>query len=221
MSKPATILDELNESSLFLASLYGVRTLFERELGIKNMLIATDEMIKARIAQRVKQNQLPEYPYAYLILNEVQSVKEMQPNKVVRRLGYRMGTEGATRATSTKGYIFPEKAGVELKYTDADPYKVIRVAEAMMILGQVDGLNFDLRVGDDDAMRLSIRLEIPESVAIPMADTNLPSAPAALEVSLSFVMYGYAGFFREVSAVSSNSPLVATTFINQGLTDDN
>lgn len=215
MAKPTTVLDELNESSLFLSSLYGVRSVFERELGIKNMLIASDDMIKARIAQRVKQNQLPEFPYAYLVLNEVQAVKELQPNKVVRRLGYRMGTTDATLSTSSKGYIFPVKASLELKYTDSDPLRVIKVAEALMILGQIGALTFELRVGDDaEAMKLSVRMEIPESVSIPMADTSLTSAPGAMEVSLSFVMHAYAGFFRDVSAVNSTSPIVTTTIVD-------
>ncbi len=216
MAKPTTVLDELNESSLFLSSLYGVRTVFERELGIKNMLIATDEMIKARIDQRVKQNQLPEFPYAYLVLNEVQAVKELQPNKVVKRLGYRMGTTDASRATSSKGYIFPVKASLELKYTDSDPLRVIKVAEALMILGQIGALFFELRVGDDvEAMQLSVRMEIPESVSIPLADTGNTTAPGAMEVSLSFVMNAYAGFFRDVSAVNSTSPIVTTTIVDE------
>ena len=220
MSKPRNILSEINESSLFLASLHGVRTLFERELGLENILIATDEMIKLRIQQRSSQTEGPSFPYSYLVLNELQAVKDIQPNKVVRRLGYRVGMVGATRATTSKGFLFPVRASLELKYTDSDPIRVIRLAEAMMILGQVGSLFFELVVGKDDeaqgieALRLESRLEIPDSITIPVADSGLPSAPGALEVTLSFVLHTYSGFFRDVSAVNSLAPIVTTTLLD-------
>jgi len=224
MAKPRTLLDELDESSLFLTSLYGVRTVFERELGLKNILIETSEMIKLRILQRTKQHEAPTYPYAYMVINELQAVKELQPGKVVRRLGYRMGTIGATRATSSKGYIFPVQASVDLKYIDNNPERVIKVAEAMLLLGQVGCLFFDLVIGssneedEKDGMRLEVRLEIPTSVTIPVADSEVPAAPGGMEVTLSFVVNTYAGFFRDVSAVHSEHPVVTTTLI-EGLAD--
>lgn len=225
MARPRTILEELNESSLLLTSLHGIRTVLEKELGLANMLIATDDTIKKRIAQRANQNESPEYPYAYLVMNEFQAVKDMQPNKVVRRLGYRMGTIDATRATSSKGYIFPVRASIDLKYTDSDPYRTLKIAEAMMILGQAGALFFELLVGSqgDEAekagsgMRLEVRVEIPESVAIPISDSSLPSAPGAMEVTLPLVLHSYAGFFRNVSAVNSTSPTVTTTLTEVSL----
>lgn len=199
-----------------MASLHGVRTTFERELGLKNILIETDEMIKLRIAQRIKQNEVPQYPYSYLNLNELQAVKDLQPNKVVRRHGYRMGMLDATRGTSSKGYIFPVRASVDLKYVDSDPYRVIRVAEGMMILGQIGAMFFELLVGGDDGMRLEARVEIPESVTIPVADNSNPQSPGGMEVTLSFVLHTYAGFFRDVSSVNAVNPNIRTTIV-QGL----
>ncbi len=214
MAKASTILDELGNSSLLIASLHGVRSIFERELGISGIQIETDDMIKVRIAQRAAQAELPVYPYAYLNITEMQAVKELQANKTVRRHGVLMGTVGATRNTSLKGYVFPARLQIDLKYVHSDPLQVIRVAEGMMILGQVGQMFFELQVGGENGMKLEPRLEIPESVAIPLADTTLPSTPGGLEVTLSFILHTYSGFFRDVAAVNNDRPTIDTTIVS-------
>ena len=66
------------------------------------------------------------------------------------------------------------------------------------------GLNFEIILSD--AIRFNVRIEIPESVSIPLGAENNAESPGAIEVTLNLIVHTYAGFFREVSAVNSGSP---------------
>lgn len=197
-----TLFKELAKNSVLLLSLHGVRTVLERELGIKDLQIAMDETIKAEIERKTKQHEKTSYPYAYMSMSELIGIRDQGNNKHTQRFGIRMGAAGATRATSRKAFLFPINVGLDLKYIDDDPSRAIVMAESMVILSQLGGLSFSLTLGE--AIEFDVRIEIPESVPIPLSSVNSPESPGGIEVSLSLIIHTYSGFFKEVAAVNSD-----------------
>lgn len=204
-----SLLKTISKSSLLLMSLHGVRTAFERELDLRNMVIATSDSVKRELARKGDTS----YPYSYLSISELIGVRDQNSNKFVQRHGIRMGAEGATRATSRKAYLFPINVGMELKYIDSDPTRCFLMAESMVILSMLGGLQFELLVGD--TVRFLVRVEIPETTAIPISAYGSTESPDASELSLTLVIHTYAGFLKDVSAVNSGNPIISVNILTE------
>jgi hypothetical protein len=116
---------------------------------------------------------------------------------------------GATKYTSRKAYMFPINAGMSLKYIDDDPVRCMVMAESMVILSMIGGLTFSLTLGE--SLNFDVRVEIPETVPIPISSTTNLESPGAMEVELSLVIHTYSGFFKNVEAVTSDRPKVQMT----------
>jgi hypothetical protein len=211
MSLSNSVVAEVAKNSILLISLHGVRTVLERELEIKNVLISSDESVK----QQMKNRGETTYPYSYMSLSELSGVRDNVPTRTMQRFGARVGNYGATKATSRKAFMFPVTLGLDFKYVDNDPYRVITMAESLVILSQLSGFNFNMKFSD--SFMLNIRLEVPESTTIPIADSNSSNEPGGMEVSLSLIVHTYAGFFREVSSVNSGNPIINYTIEMQNV----
>lgn len=203
-----SILDEIGNNSILEMSLLGARTVLEREFRFDNLMIASDDTIKGELAKAGKDN----FPYTYIQLADMSGVKDQAPNKTIQRHGHRVGLLGATRATTKKAFVFPVNVSFELKYTDNDPRRVLKIAEAFVILSEIGGLSFNMNIG---GFELEFRLDIPENVTIPLADVGNVSAPGGQEVSLQFILHTYAGFFRDVSSVNSDRPIRSYDLTNE------
>ena len=182
-----------------------MRTVLERELGLENVLIASDEMVKVEIANKKMD---PEYnvafPYSYISLSEIQGVKDQANNKIIRKVGYDVGFDAVTKATTRKAYIFPVTISLDFKYVDNDPYRCLRICEALVILSQMDAIYYDIVLSEQ--FRFHCRLELPDTEPIPLADTQNAQAPSGMEVSATFILHTFCGIFRDVAAVSSDTP---------------
>jgi hypothetical protein len=124
-----------------------------------------------------------------------------------------MGAAGATRATSRKAFLFPINIGLDLKYIDDDPARAMVMAESMVILSMIGGLIFNLRLSE--SINFDVRVEIPETVPIPLASTNNPESPGGIEVSLSLIIHTFSGFFKEVSAVNSGNATISMEIVTE------
>lgn len=205
MANTSSLFSDLAKNSILLISLHGVRTVLEKQLELKDIQISTDETVKREIERKVGQNQKVDFPYAYLSMSELIGVKDQGNNRTMQRLGI-ASRGGAQRATSRKGYLFPINVGLELKYIDDKPERAILMAETLVILSQIGGLSFDIKVSDD--IEFDVRIEIPENLAIPLADTGNTQSPSAIELSAQLVIHTYSGFFRNVAAVNSGNPII-------------
>lgn len=213
MAITETLFKELAKNSVLLLSLHGVRTVLERELGIKNLQISMDETIKAEIERKTQQHEKVQYPYAYMSMSELIGVRDQSNNKHAQRCGIRMGAAGATLATSRKAFLFPINIGLDLKYIDDDPMRAIVMAESMVILSMIGGLTFNLKLSE--SINFDVRVEIPETVPIPLGSTNNPESPGGIEVTLSLVIHTFSGFFKEVAAVNSSSPTISMEIMTE------
>lgn len=204
MAMTDNIFRELAKNSLMLISLHGVRTVLERELGIKDLQITMDETAKAEIERAAKQKSVA-YPYAYMSMSELTGVRDQSNNKYAQRYGTRMQAGGdgqSTRATSRKAFMFPINVGLDLKYIHDDPTQAMLMAEAFVILSMIGGVTFNIDLGG--GVNFDVRIEIPESVTIPIASINAPEAPGGFEVSMSLIIHTFSGFFKEVAAVNND-----------------
>ena len=216
-----TVFKELAKNSVLLLSLHGVRTVLERELGIKNLNISMDETVKAEIERKAKQHEGARYPYAWLSMSELIGKRDQSNNKHAQRMGLRIGggidmAAGSTKYTSRKAYLFPIEVGMSLKYVDDDPARAMVMAESMVILSMIGGLNFSLTLSE--TLNFDVRVEIPETVPIPLSSTTNAEAPGGIEVELSLIIHTYSGFFKNVEAVTSDRPTLQMTIDLDGET---
>jgi hypothetical protein len=193
-----TLLDELSNGSVLALSLRGLRLILEREFGLSNILIVTDDQIKQEQARQETKT----YPYGFFSLNEFALDKDRQPIKNIRRHGWRYGLDEVTYSTTKKAYIFPIHIGVEFKYYESDPYKAILIAELMSMLSSSSALNFTIKLSED--FSYDVKIDCPDSLTIPLGQANDPANPGAFELVFNFVLNTWGGFVREVSAVNSD-----------------
>lgn len=201
----STLLDELKNSSILISAIQGARIVLERELGLSNILVSTNEAVKRELANR-GQNK---YPYAYMSMSDMQADRQRLAGRSIRRHGFLTGSQNNTFSTVQKGYIFPVKVSFELKYIDDDPYRILYIAENFAIWSSASNLTFSMKIQD---LELQTTMTIPESVTIPIADTGNTNEPGGQELSIPIIMDTYCGFVRDVSSVSSNSPIISYNF---------
>lgn len=206
MTSSLTLLEELKKSSILMSALSGARTVLERELGLSNILLSTNESVKRELAKRGHNT----YPYAYMALSDMQADRSRLAGRTIRRNGVLLGTAGATHATTHKGYIFPLKVSFEFKYIDDDPYRTLYVAETFALLSIASNLTFSMLVAGE--LELQSTIAVPESITIPIADTGNTTEPGGQEISIALVMDTYGGFIRDVSAVSTTIPVTSYDF---------
>lgn len=205
-----SLVNELSRTSILMMSLHGVRTVLERELEIKNLTISTSDSVKRELDRKGQTN----YPYGYLSLSELIGIKDQMANRYVQKFGIPAGLRSATRATARKAYMFPINIGLDLKYIDSNVQRTLLMAESMVILSMIGGLQFEVQLSD--AIRFTVRIEVPENTAIPVASTSSTESPDASEITLSLVVHTFAGFFRDTPAVNADRPIINMNIIMDG-----
>lgn len=186
---------ELLKAGLLKANLNGVAEVLRRELGLKHLRYSLDDKIKSAQAN---DNDIT-YPYAWIVPTDGRMVKDQISNRAVQRYGLRTGNAGATRNTTQIGFVFPVQLGMELHFVDSDASRLMHMMEVFLILSGINRLTFDVRFRSD--LILNTRIEIPDSVSIPIADTGDTTKPGGGELTLSLIIHTYAGFLRDVSSV--------------------
>lgn len=193
---------EISKNSLLTTALQGVKTVLQRETGLKSIVLSADDKVKADLKNKGNTS----YPYAYLRPSDAEAVRDQGNARATQRYGLRTGTYGATRNTSRVGFIFPVRLGMELVYVDDDALRMYRMTETFLILAAINMLNFDIRFANQ--LVLNTRIQIPENTTIPLADTGDTTKPGGMELTLSLIIHTYAGFFRDVSSVYAADPMI-------------
>lgn len=206
------------KNSLLSTALNACKTVIARELGLpKGFAISTDERVKVAL----QQNGQKQFPQAWLVPSDVRSVKDRQNNRAVQRYGHRMGMYGAMRNTSQVGFIFPIEVGMEIHYVDNDPLRLLRFAEACLVLSAINMLTFDIRFGSkEDPLILNTRIEVPDNASYPISDTSDTTKPGGGEVTIPIVIHTYTGFFQDVASVYAADPVIGYTVQNSQREDE-
>lgn len=206
---------ELAKSGILTANLHGVRTVLQREFGLKHFPISMDDKVKAQM----ENDKNDTYPYGWMVPSDLQGVRDQINTRAVQRFGARVGTYGATRNTSRVGYIFPVRLGIEIHIVTDDANKALRFSELFAILsGMQSILSFDVRFGQQ--FFINTRLEIPDTITIPFADTGDTTKPGGIELTMQMVVHTYAGFFHDKASVYAMDPIIGMATEEDGEVTD-
>lgn len=194
--------------------LHGIKVVLAKETGLTRIALGTNNQIKNTLE---KQNTRT-YPYAWLEPSDGQARKDVANKTSVQRFGYGYGLSGATRNTTKRAFVWPITLGMQLKYQDNDPMRVMRLMETFLILSSINMLSFDMRFGSDFV--LNTQIVIPDNISIPLGDTDNTSEPGASELALSLVISTWAGFTKDVASVNSSKPTLGYTIKGDGETEN-
>ncbi len=199
------VIKDLAQDNLLHIALQGCRAVLERELGIKSILFSMSASVRAEMMRRAKEEDKLKFPYAYIALNSLAAVRDQQNNYAVRKHGNRLPTPG-DRATTPKGYTYPVTLGLDFHYIDSDPNRLLFISQALVLLSAVDGLTFQVNIGD--LFTFVVRLEIPTETTINIQEPNDAAFPGASDINVQIIMHTTVGFFRDVSAVNGPRPTI-------------
>lgn len=209
------LIRELSKENLLFMALTGVRGVLERELGIEDVLFTMSENYKQDLIRRADTKGEPlKFPWSYFKIQSLAGVREYTNNFAIRKHGVRL-TRIGERATSTKGYVFPIKLGLEFHYIDTDPTRLLLMAQTLVLLSSTGGLKFVIDVGD--SYSFTVGLEIPLDTTIEIEEEQSPQAPEATDLVVSIVMSSEIGFFRDVSAVNGKETKLRVTMESNGV----
>lgn len=198
---------ELLASGLLRTFLHGTRSILQRELNLKSLPYSMDDKVKAQMSN--EDNTV--FPYGYLAPSDMQVNKEAQGNpRAMQRTGWRVGAFGASRNISNVGFIVPMRMGLELHYLHNDADSLLRIGEMFVMLSSMNNLNFDVKFGNDKEKPfiLNTRIEIPDNMSIPIADTGDTTKPGGGELVIPLVLHTYAGFFKKMSSLYNADPII-------------
>lgn len=192
-------------NSTLLPTLYGVRSVFERELDIDNISFLTDEAAKQQLARKDQRT----YPYYWMNFSELRAVKDQGNARNMARMGLPLRAESATEGTVGKTFLFPVDLALEFHYVNSDPLDLLQMSGALCIMSEVNLLNFQLELFP--GMDYEVRVEIPDSVSIPVRMLEDEAGPAGGDLTLQFVVHTYIGFISDVPRFRAGRPTITTT----------
>lgn len=177
-------------------TLKGLRAVINQHIGIPSIQVMTNERAREALNRKGK----AQFPYGWLNVQELRAWKENASGHNIARHGWFNPNSDVTNSTTTKGYLWPVALGVELHAVYDDPEQALTVAEALMILSMTNGFNFKINLSP--GMTVMVRCEVPDTISIPLAETDNQSNPDGIELTLGLVLYTWVGFFKSVPRAS-------------------
>lgn len=130
------------ETSWFNLLLHGLRNSFNRVIQSSSVIEFTfSDRIKELYTQKTKSRLA--YPYAYIIINDVELVKDQINTGAMARRGiYKEKLQGNAVPMS---YLFPFKMNLSLNVLDSDVQSLFALSQAIFLADASRGLNFAIR----------------------------------------------------------------------------
>lgn len=215
-----SIVRELRGNKFMNYVLNGTKHVMAREFDLKHLKIAVSET--ARRAMLVAdagiregkgtQNSDLRFPYSYLVLQNLAATTDQQNNYAVKKHGQFIPRYESHNFAS-KAYFFPFDMGTEFHFITDDPDALLSLQIAMGILGASGGIAFRISAGEK--FQVNVRLEIPPDTPINLQEEQSANLPEANELTCNIILHAHFGFIREVSAVTSQSPVMNVTVMNE------
>lgn len=226
-----SLLDDLRKNNFIDISLRGLAAVLKREMGLDNLSYTFTDSFKQELKRQADKNDLgddqaampkaTQYPFGYLQVSEIAITRDRTPYKNIRRHGWRMGTADATYSGVSKAYLFPCVVSVELHYYVSDPGEAFLVSQVLAMLSGASSFNFDITIGGEGGLTFNNKLAFIENVSVPIADSENPQAPGAIELTLPMMFETHTGFVRTVAAVNSDRPTITSFAVTTGRRPDN
>ena len=214
-----SLLSELKANKFLNYVLNGTKHVLARELGLNHLKVCVSETSRRALfvsdagirAGKGLQNSDLRFPYSYLVLNSFAALTDHQNNFAVKKHGQSLPVFDSNNFTS-KAYFFPFDVGTEFHYITDDPDKLFSQSLALGILSASGGIAFRIAVGEK--LQVNVRLEIPLETPITTQEEQSANLPEAHELTTNIILHTYFGFVREVSAVTSGSPVLNITVVD-------
>jgi hypothetical protein len=191
----STVVDSVGGS--LQPTLQGYRAMLERQLGLSGIAVFINERQRQ---EKLRKTPVPSYPYSWIMLQELRAFKDIASGKNIARHGWFTSGSGATQTTTEKHYMWPVAIGTEVHVVHDDPLEIMRVAERMVITSMTDALNFSIEVLP--GVKTMVRAEVPDTVSIPLAETDNAANPDSNEIVLQIALYSWIGFSKDVNRAS-------------------
>ena len=215
-----SLVREIQNNKFLNYVLNGTKHVLARELGLKNLKIAVSET--ARRAMLVRdagireghgtQNSDLRFPYNYLVVNSFAALSDQQNNFATRKHGQAIPRYESHNFTS-KAYFFPFDLGCELHYITDNPDVLFSTVITAGILSSSGGIAFRIAVGEK--LQVNVRLELPTEETITIQEEQSGTLPEAHELTANIIVHTHFGFVREVSAMTTQSPVMNITVVNE------
>jgi hypothetical protein len=179
-------------------TLQGYRAMLERQLGLKNIKVFISDNSKEDLKRQSQES--PKYPLAKLQIQEVRAYKDVANGHTIARHGWFNPESSVTSSTTLKSYFFPVAIGTELTVAHSDPIESMRLAEQLIILSMTNALNFKLELLP--GMSTMVRAEVPDTVSIPLSESDNSEYPGANVLTLQVALYSWIGFSQDVNRAS-------------------
>lgn len=185
-------LKSIRDNTYMELSMYGIRAAFNRILQCKAEIdIIFTERIKELLMKR--SNNAPEYPYAYIVISEMDLLKDRGNTTSMANVGHR--SRGTVKSgTSTQiAYLLPTKVSFTLHVIDTDARRLFCTCQSLLLADNSRAFNFNMRCFNTESEVIVKRLG-SVSLPDPTFNTSDDIDPNAGHVQLSFEMSTWIGF---------------------------
>jgi hypothetical protein len=145
------------------------------------------------------------------VLNSFAATTDQQNNFAVKKRGQTIPRYESHNFAS-KAYFFPFDVGTEFHFITDNPDELLSYALALGILSSTGGIAFRISVGEK--LQVNVRLEVPLDETITSQEEQSATLPEANELTANIIVHTHFGFVRDVSAVTSSSPVMNVTVLN-------
>jgi len=198
------ILERLAALSFVDLTLRGVKAVLLKELSIQAIIIMDD----AATGELKRRNKEVSYPTSTLRVGTMASVRDGTNNKYVQKHGRRSQPVEATKATSVVFRTFPAVITLELEHKDNDARRILLLMEALCVVSAIGGVSFVMTISGEP---YTIRIEVPDSNDVQLASLESADSPGAFVLTCPIVLHGFVGYYSDVAAVQSTTPVVSYT----------
>jgi hypothetical protein len=156
------------------------------------------ERIKEELMKRT--NNAPRYPYAYIVIGELDIVKDRGNTTSMVRSGQRSNILNTAGTAAQVNYMLPARIAFTLHYWDSDVLRMLLRSQAMLLADTARAFNFKLRAFNTEHQVIVKRqgsITVPE----PGIDTSSDTDSGAGTFTLSFECVTWLGFSAFVPTV--------------------
>ncbi len=185
-------------SSPLLSTLHGVKKSLVSTIGLKKIFFITHNNQKI-VAKKEAGSQ---YPYAFIRLQEVRTIKDRMPIKHIRRQGSSVQATIAREITIDKGFLFPTDLVCELTFVSDDILETFKFVEKFGILLASDALSFTLDLPGTSPFVVSMLSE-NDSISLPQIEIDAEENPGGLDIVIPITIRTNLGIVKQVAKINN------------------
>jgi hypothetical protein len=164
------------------------------------------ERIKELLMKRSQNN--PEYPYAYIVISEMDLLKDRGNTNSMAMTGHR--GHNHTGTSSQVGFLFPCKLAFTLHYLDSDSRRMFCNCQSLLIADNSRAFNFDMYAFNTKS-EVIVKRQGSISLPEPGINTSDDVDASVGHIQISFeatTWFGFTQFIQTLKGFNINVKLV-------------